>query len=275
MCLAIPVPLGRAEEARARAIELSPAGFEERRGAEEFELVFYVTPEAAGCLAEAFPGGAVQPVEPGWEDGWRRFHRPVRAGGLWIGPPWKRPAGAGSSVVIDPGRAFGTGAHPTTRLCVELLASGERGSLLDVGCGSGVLSIAAARLGYGPVVAVDDDPVAVESTRLNAASNGVDVAVSVLDAFVTELPAADVVVANILLGAVERLLPRVEARRAVTSGYLAGERPCVPGWCWADGREAEGWAADVFVRDPSCGAVAPERPRRSGTAPDGRGATPT
>ena len=124
-------------------------------------------------LLVAFPDAEVAPVQPGWEDGWRAFHRPVRAGGLWIGPPWEQPDPGEPAVVIDPGRAFGTGAHPTTRLCVELLARCERGSLLDVGCGSGVLSIAAARLGYGPIQAVDNDPVAVETTIANAEVNGV------------------------------------------------------------------------------------------------------
>ena len=90
--------------------------------------------------------------------------------------------------MIDPGRAFGTGAHPTTRLCVELLARAERGSLLDVGCGSGVLSIAAARLGFGPIRAVDNDPVAVETTIANAAVNGVVIDAALLDGEVDALP---------------------------------------------------------------------------------------
>ena len=89
----------------------------------------------------------------------------------------RRPSAPGViDLVIDPGRAFGTGAHPTTRLCLELLlelAEAERGSLCDLGCGSGVLAIAAARLGFGPVTALDSDRLAVEATAANARDNGV------------------------------------------------------------------------------------------------------
>ena len=101
-------------------------------------------------MLAAFPHADRTEVEAGWEDRWREFHRPVRVGPLWIGPPWETAPGDALAVVIDPGRAFGTGAHPTTRLCLELLLDLPRTSLLDVGCGSGVLSIAAARLGFGP-----------------------------------------------------------------------------------------------------------------------------
>ena len=146
------------------------------------------TEDAVAGLLIAFPGADVMPVQPGWEDGWRAFHRPARAGGLWIGPPWEQPDAGELAVVIDPGRAFGTGAHPTTRLCIELLATSERGSLLDVGCGSGVLSIAAARLGFDPIRAVDNDPIAVETTVANAAVNGVALEATVLDGESGELP---------------------------------------------------------------------------------------
>ena len=88
--------------------------------------------------------------------------------------------------VVDPGRAFGTGGHATTRLCLELLDGVERGSLLDVGCGSGVLAIAAARLGFGPVLALDHDPAALEATKRNAAANGVE-----LDAQVVQIGDGD------------------------------------------------------------------------------------
>ena len=147
-----------------------------------------------------------------------------------------------------PGPRLRDRAHPTTRLCVELLARAERGSLLDVGCGSGVLSIAAARLGFGPVTAVDIDPVAVETTIANAAANGVAVAAFVLDGEEDELPHADVAVANVLLAPVERILGRLEARVAISSGYLVGDLPSAPGWVQVDRVELDGWAADRFVR---------------------------
>ena len=126
---------------------------------------------------------------PGWEDEWRRFHVPVVVGPLWIGPPWQESQPGSTPVVIDPGRAFGTGAHETTRLCLELLLELDRGSFLDVGCGSGVLAIAAARLGFAPVVALDVDESAVDATRRNAKANGVDLNVERADATSDSLPA--------------------------------------------------------------------------------------
>ena len=117
-----------------------------------------------------------------------------------------------------------------------------------MGCGSGVLSIAGARLGYEPVHAVDADPVAIETTRLNAAANGVTVVADVLDALREPLPAADVAVANVLLAPVESILARLDAREAITSGYVAGERPAHPGWEHAEAIELDGWSADRFRR---------------------------
>ena len=198
-------------------------------------------------LRQAFEQVSSVAVAPGWEDGWREFHRGVRAGGLWIGPPWE-PAPQGEPVVVvDPGRAFGTGAHATTRACIQLLAALERGSLLDAGCGSGVVAVAAVRLGFGPVIAFDVDPVAVEVARETVRRNRVPVSVSRADVLRDALPDADVAVANIELRVVEALLRRLRAGVVVTSGYLAGEEPRTPGWEVLDRLELNGWAAHVLA----------------------------
>jgi len=152
------------------------------------------------------------------------------------------------AVAIDPGRAFGTGAHPTTRLCLELLLDLPRTSLLDVGCGSGVLSIAAARLGFDPVVGIDLEAPAVEATRANAAANGVSVRAHVADALAEPLPASDLVVANIALAVVTALGSRIGAPLLVTSGYLEPDLPEPEGYEQRVRRTLDGWAADVFVR---------------------------
>jgi ribosomal protein L11 methyltransferase len=196
----------------------------------------------------AFPAAETREVAEGWEERWRVFHRPVELGPLWVGPPWQEPPPGTLPVVIDPGRAFGTGAHPTTRLCIELLLGERRGSLLDVGCGSGVVAIAAVRLGFGPVLAVDADPVAVEVTRENARANEVTVAASRLDARVGGLPACDLAAANISLAAVEAAAPHLAVSRLITSGYLAGDRPDLPSFRHLARRERDGWAADLYAR---------------------------
>ena len=199
-------------------------------------------------MRSAFADVSSDVVAAGWEDRWKEFHHPVHAGGLWIGPPWIEPPAGARVVIVDPGRAFGTGAHPTTRACIELLADLERGSLLDAGCGSGVVSAAAARLGFGPVHAVDTDAVAVEVTKETARANDVDVHVAQADVLVDELPATDLLVANIELAVVERLLHRAPAELAVTSGYLASEAPHAKGWGAVERIEIDGWAADVLAR---------------------------
>ena len=229
-------------------MERFPDGFEEREAGPETELAVYTDATGFSAVQELYPQADAVGVEEGWEDRWKAFHRPVGVGGLWIGPPWIAPPDDAAAVVVDPGRAFGTGAHATTRACIELLARLERGSLLDAGCGSGVVAVAAVRLGFGPVRAIDVDAVAVEVAAETARLNGVEVDVARADVLLEEFPAADVVVANIELAIVERLLARVRARVVVTSGYLASERPGAERWSPVDRLELEGWAADVFAR---------------------------
>jgi ribosomal protein L11 methyltransferase len=246
--VSVEVPFVRAEEARAQMLELFPEGFEEVERSDGVEFVAYTGAGGEERLWHAF--GAVQAREfaDGWEDAWRSFHRPVRVGGLWVGPPWEPAPDDALAVVIDPGRAFGTGAHPTTRLCLELLEEQDRTSVVDLGCGSGVLAIAAAKLGFAPVRAVDVAAEAVEATMRNAAANGVDVDVAQSDALTISAPAAALALANIELRAVEALLATLRVQRAVTSGYLASDAPHAAGWTSVDRRERDGWAADVLVR---------------------------
>jgi ribosomal protein L11 methyltransferase len=186
---------------------------------------------------------AVDAVADGWEDGWRAFHHGVRVGRCWVGPPWEEPPADAIAVVIDPGRAFGTGAHATTQLCLELLQDVEPTSLLDVGCGSGVLSVAAAKLGFAPVTAVDIDDVALATTRSNAAANSVTVDVA------HELRPSTLAVMNIALDVVERMLPELPVERAITSGYLDRDEPRVEGWHRVGRRVGDGWAVDLFERE--------------------------
>ena len=167
-------------------------------------------------------------------------------GELWVGPPWEEPPAGAIPVVVDPGQAFGTGAHATTRLCLELLQEAERGSLIDVGCGSGVLAIAGAKLGFGPVTALDVDPAAVAATEENAARNGVSLDARLADALADSLPATDVAVANITGEAVPWLPLR--SALAITSGYLAGEAVALPAYRHGRHSERDGWAADSWLR---------------------------
>jgi ribosomal protein L11 methyltransferase len=226
------VPADDAEVALARMLELFPAGVEEERDGADVVLAGY---------AEAPPAPDLEPepVAPGWEDAWRAFHRPVRVGKLWIGPPWFEPEEI--AVVIDPGRAFGTGAHGSTRAALELLGQLEPSPALDLGCGSGVLSVAAVRLGFGPLRAFDLDPLAVGATAENAARNGVEVEVSRADVLTDPLPPAPLWLANLELGLLRRLLERPDLpARILASGLTADQT--LGG---VDRVEVDGWAAEV------------------------------
>jgi len=225
-------------------IEIFPEGFEEVDRLGGIELAAYTDSAGEERMWAFFGGGRAADVESGWEDRWRAFHRPVRVGGLWVGPPWEPPADDALVVVIDPGRAFGTGSHQTTQLCLAALQELEPGALLDVGCGSGVLSVAAALLGFEPVTSVDVEEPSIDATRANAAVNGVSLDVRLVSPE-TRLPRADVVVANISLDSVEALPPRIECTTLITSGYIASEAPSLPGFEHVARRTLDGWACDV------------------------------
>ena len=229
-------------------LELFPEGFEELDQDGGVELAAYTNAAGEERIWQAFGGAAVSEVGDDWHDRWRQFHRPVRVGGLWIGPPWESPDAGSVAVVIDPGRAFGTGGHATTRLCLRLLEAEERGSVVDVGCGSGVLAIAAARLGFAPVLALDFDPQAVEATQRNAAANGVSVDVRLADLRADELPDAALALANIAADATGALSGRLRTARAITSGYLASDEPAIDGYRVERRVTDGGWAADLHVR---------------------------
>jgi ribosomal protein L11 methyltransferase len=229
-------------------LELFPDGFEEVDADDGVELVAYTDGSGEERLWHAFGGARAEDVAEDWAERWKSFHHAARLGSLWVGPPWRTPPDDALTVVIDPGRAFGTGGHATTQLCLELLEGVPRGSLLDVGCGSGVLSIAAAKLGFEPILAVDVDPNAIEATRVNAAANGVEIDVRHGDAAADDLPATDVAVVNIALEVVDAALARLPSPLVVTSGYVASERPAAPGYRRVSRLERDGWAADLLER---------------------------
>ena len=231
-------------------LELFPDGFEEVERDDGVELVGYTDAGGEERMWHVFGNAAAHDVPSGWEERWRDFHKPVVVEGLWIGPPWETPPAGRPTVVIDPGRAFGTGAHATTRLTLRLLNRlDRRGSLLDVGCGSGVLSIAAARLGFGPISAIDIDAQAVAAALRNAAANRVTLRARTADALVDELPAANVAVANVTFEVVAAVALRLDVTRLVTSGYLVSDAaPPLPNFVHIARLTESGWAADAYAR---------------------------
>jgi len=228
-------------------LELFPEGFEEVDRRQGVELAAYTDAAGEERMWAFFGGARGADVEGGWEDKWRAFHRPVRVGKLWVGPPWEQPDADALAVVVDPGRAFGTGSHATTQLCLQALQELEPGPLLDVGCGSGVLSIAAALLGFAPVIGVDVEEPSIAATLENARVNGVSVEARVVSADET-LPSSPLAVANISLDSVQALPPRIDATTLVTSGYFASEAPQLDGFAHVERRTLDGWASDVYRR---------------------------
>ncbi len=232
--LAVRVRREHAELALAELLTLAPGGVEERDLGDRVEYAIYGAPgelpelpDLRAAAGEALVEVSSSQVADDWADRWRMFHAPVTVGEgrLRVRPPWAPALQGIPEVVVDPGRAFGTGAHPTTRLCLELMLGLQAGGpLVDVGCGSGVLAIAAAKLGWSPVVALDHDPLSVEATAENARVNRVDVEVRRIDLRSGPVPAAPVILANLLRPLLLELAHRLPAPRprALVAGGLLG-----------------------------------------------------
>ena len=262
--LAVRVSGEHAELVLAELLELAPAGVEELQGeAGTVEYAVYgapgelpALPDVRAAVGEALVEISTTEIPDDWHERWRRFHRPVlihapspcpgelrRLPDLHVRPPWEAPSapragdGAGADdvreIVIDPGQAFGTGGHASTRLCLELLlalagSEDPTGALLDVGTGSGVLAIAAAGLGFRPVLGLDHEQESVDAAAENAAVNGVDIDVRRFDLRRQALPwmsGADgsgeppVVLANLLR---PLLLALADTMPAAPAHLLAG-----------------------------------------------------
>jgi ribosomal protein L11 methyltransferase len=222
----------------AALLELAPEGVEQVDGDGWVEYALYGAPGELPSLPEGSAEVAGTRVEvrgedvpDDWSERWKRFHVPLLLDGrLYIRPPWEQPAVRAGvhEVVIDPGQAFGTGSHPTTRLCLELMleVDEEGGSFADLGCGSGVLAIAAAKLGFDPVSAYDADRAAVAATDMNARANAVLLdRVERRDLRSGAPPLADVVAANLMRPLLLHVAEQMDGRpRAlILSGLLDHE----------------------------------------------------
>ncbi|HET6384609.1 MAG TPA: 50S ribosomal protein L11 methyltransferase [Armatimonadota bacterium] len=206
------------------------------RGAESTVIVRGYLPEGAnpsdeirGALSRAFrPGETTVSIglieDTGWSKSWRKHHKPIRVGGrIVVAPTWSKVRERTGDIVlrIDPGMAFGTGQHATTRLSLQALQQviTPGCEVIDVGCGSGVLSIAAVKLGARSAIGFDTDCVAGVTALNNVKINGVEDRVSIRQApLAPPYPPADVVVANILAGVVVELAPAALACLSASSG---------------------------------------------------------
>ncbi|MEJ7797984.1 MAG: 50S ribosomal protein L11 methyltransferase, partial [Solirubrobacteraceae bacterium] len=183
--LAVRVARADAEIALAELLALAPAGVEEVDHGDMIEYAVYgelgklpALPALRAAVGETLVDVTTTEIADDWASRWREFHRPVTIGGrLHVRAPWHDAPSSEAGlldIVIDPAQAFGTGAHHTTRLCLEALLELEpAGALVDLGCGSGVLAIAARKLGWEPVIGFDHEHASVAATRDNVAVNGV------------------------------------------------------------------------------------------------------
>lgn len=268
----------QAEMVLAELTVLSPGGVEETAGEGYTEYAIYGAEGELPDIGEveaASGDGLVEvlatEVADDWSERWRAFHRPLEIGGaasgkeggtsFWLRPPWEAGGPGEFEVVIDPGQAFGTGAHPTTRLSLELLLDLHdrglsSGPLSDLGTGSAVLAIAAAKLGWGPVHGYDHEQAAIEAAIENAAVNSVEVSISRLDLKAGLPPLEPTVVANLTAPLLEMVASKINPenmpQRLVCSGLLEGERERVEaafsglGLLPVEFSAIEGWGGILF-----------------------------
>ena len=225
----------QADAVLAELAVLAPNGFEEEQGDGYVEFAIYGArgelPDLGVLEASAGPGTVevdATEIPDDWADRWQDFHQPLLvAERIWVRPSWAAPREGTIDVIVEPGRAFGTGAHATTRLCIELLAELDPGgALIDLGTGSGVLAIVAAKLGWDPVRACDHESSSLEAAAANAERNRVQLQLDRVN-LREGLPAsAPTIVANLTAPLLEEVAIGLLAdppRQLVCSGLLAGE----------------------------------------------------
>jgi ribosomal protein L11 methyltransferase len=267
--LAVRCAPEQAELVLAELTVLAPNGVEEERGPGYVEYAIYggegELPEL-GDLDAAVAGARIEvsstEIPDDWTDRWRDFHKPLLvAERLWLRPSWEPPREGAIDVVVDPGQAFGTGAHPTTRLCLELLCeladAGEaEGELVDLGTGSAVLAIAAAKLGWTPLRAYDHEPAALEAAKANAAANDVDLHLERMNLREKLPELAPTVVANMTAPILKAVASQLEGspQTLVCSGLLLAEQDEIAtafaevGFREAERRQDGDWAALLLLR---------------------------
>jgi ribosomal protein L11 methyltransferase len=260
----VTASLHDADEVMAGACAVVGSGCAERSVPQGMAFDFWVAPgraeQAVARLRELPQAVEVTTAAEGseWREAMRTFHQPIEvAGRLRVRPPWQPPVAGLLDVVIDPGMAFGTGQHATTRTCLEFLVDLPPGPLVDIGCGSGVLAIAARRLGHDPVWAVDFDPLCVQATLANARVNGVALTVAERTIGRDPLPAALTVMANLtatVLGMLAEAMAGAPPQRAVFSGLRPDEvEPTLARWASTglrlrDRRDDDGWSTILVGR---------------------------
>ena len=204
-------------------------------------------------------------VEVDWENEWKKFFKPRRVGSHFVvRPTWESfDALSGDKVIVlDPGQAFGTGDHPTTRMCLEYLemqvAPGN--SVLDLGCGSGILAVGAKMVGAGETLAIDIDPIAVEVAKENITRNNVEIKTAVGDVLELQLESRwDIVVSNIISATLINLAPDAAyalrpGGKWIVSGIITQNWSDVKkaaeksGFTYIEHREEDGWNAGVFEK---------------------------